>query len=113
MPMQCARERQRGYNHAYLLVQVCSLELGIPLHSDLLIRQRPTLAQVDLNPTERRQNVAGAFVCTPAFATGALFKRRILIVDDVCTTGSTLEACSAPRFAAGAITVWCLVLARQ
>ena len=112
VPLHSERERQRGYNHAYLLAQVCSLELGIPLYTDLLTRQRPTLAQVDLNPAERRQNVAGAFVCTPAFATGALFKRRILIVDDVCTTGSTLEACAAPIFAAGAIAVWCLVLAR-
>jgi ComF family protein len=112
VPLHSEREQQRGYNHACLLAQACSSALGIPLHTDLLIRQRATLAQVDLNPRDRHQNVAGAFVCTPAFATGALLKRRILIIDDVSTTGSTLEACAAPLFAAGAMTVWGLVLAR-
>lgn len=112
VPLHSEREHQRGYNHACLLAQTCSAALGIPLHTDLLIRERSTLAQVDLNPRDRRQNVAGAFVCTPPFATGALLKRRILIVDDVSTTGSTLEACAAPLFAAGAMTVWGLVLAR-
>ncbi|HJT59844.1 MAG TPA: ComF family protein [Ktedonobacteraceae bacterium] len=112
VPLHSERERQRGYNHAYLLAQVCSSALGIPLRADLLIRRRATLAQVDLHPRERRQNVAGAFACTPTFATGALLNRRILIVDDVCTTGSTLEACAAPLFAAGACAVWGLVLAR-
>ena len=112
VPLHSERERQRGYNHAHLLAQVCSSALGIPLHAQLLARQRATAAQVDLKLSDRRQNVAGAFVCSPAFATGALFKRKILIIDDVCTTGSTLEACAAPLFAAGAMSVWGLVLAR-
>lgn len=81
VPLHSEREQQRGYNHACLLAQTCSSVLGIPLHIDLLIRRRATLAQVDLNPRDRHQNVAGAFVCTPAFATGALLKRRILIID--------------------------------
>ena len=112
VPLHSEREHQRGYNHAHLLAEVCSSTLGIPLHTELLVRQRATVAQVDLKLRDRRQNVAGAFVCSPAFATGALFKRKILIIDDVCTTGSTLEACAAPLFAAGAMTVWGLVLAR-
>jgi ComF family protein len=112
VPLHPERLRQRGYNHACLLAEVCSRQLGIPLRDGLLVRQRATQAQVDLHPRDRRQNVAGAFVCSPAFATGALYKRRILIIDDVCTTGSTLEACAAPLFAAGAMTVWGLVLAR-
>ena len=112
VPLHSEREHQRGYNHAYLLAQVCSSALGIPLRADLMIRRRATLAQVDLHPRERRQNVAGAFVCTPTFAAGTLFNHTILIVDDVCTTGATLEACAAPLFAAGARAVWGLVLAR-
>ena len=74
------------------------------------------IIQVDragnLGTNERRRNVAGAFLCTPTFATRALEGRTILVIDDVSTTGATLEACAAPLFAAGAASVWGLVLAR-
>jgi len=106
------RQRQRGYNHASLLARVCSTQLGVPLYENILVRHRATLAQVDLNPKDRHQNVAGTFHCTPAFATGTLCGRRIVIIDDVCTTCATLEACAMPLFAAGAERVWGLVLAR-
>ena len=112
VPLHSERQRQRGYNHASLLAGVCSARSGIPLLEDVLVRHRATVAQVELNPKDRYQNVAGAFLCTPAFATGALYGRRIVIIDDVSTTGATLEACAAPLFAAGAEAVWGLVLAR-
>lgn len=112
VPLHSERQRQRGYNHASLLAEVCSTRLAIPLHEDVLVRHRATAAQVDLNPKDRYPNVAGAFLCTSAFATGALYGRRIVIIDDVSTTGATLEACAAPLFAAGAEAVWGLVLAR-
>jgi len=67
---------------------------------------------VGLTASERLQNVAGAFRCSPAFASGVLYGRKILIVDDVYTTGATLEACAEPLFAAGVREVWGLVLAR-
>ena len=112
VPLHSERQRQRGYNHASLLARVCSTQLGVPLYENILVRHRATLAQVDLNPKDRHQNVAGAFHCTPAFATGTLCGRRIVIIDDVCTTCATLEACAVPLFAAGAEMVWGLVLAR-
>ncbi len=112
VPLHSERQRQRGYNHASLLARVCSTQLGVPLYENILVRHRATLAQVDLNPKDRHQNVAGAFHCTPAFATGTLRGRRIVIIDDVCTTCATLEACAMPLFAAGAEMVWGLVLAR-
>jgi ComF family protein len=112
VPLHSERQQQRGYNHAYLLAEVCATRVGIPLRNDIVVRHRSTTAQVGLNHDERRRNVAGAFLCTPTFATRALEGRTILVIDDVSTTGATLEACAAPLFAAGAASVWGLVLAR-
>jgi ComF family protein len=112
VPLHRERQQQRGYNHAHLLAQVCSARIGVPLRNDVLIRHRATPAQVGLNPNERRENVAGAFLCTAAFATRALHGRTVLMIDDVYTTGATLEACATPLFAAGAAAVCGLVLAR-
>jgi len=112
VPLHRERQQQRGYNHAHLLAQVCSARIGVPLRNDVLIRHRATPAQVGLNPNERRENVAGAFLCTAAFATRALHGRTVLLIDDVYTTGATLEACATPLFAAGAAAVCGLVLAR-
>jgi predicted amidophosphoribosyltransferase len=73
VPLHSERQRQRGYNHASLLARACSARLAIPLHEGVLVRHRATVAQVDLNPKDRYPNVAGAFLCTSAFATGALY----------------------------------------
>ncbi len=112
VPLHSERQQQRGYNHACLLAEVCSAQLGIPINNSILVRHRATVAQVDLHPRERHQNVAGAFACASVSASGALNRRSIVIIDDVSTTGATLEACAAPLFAAGAKEVWGLVLAR-
>lgn len=111
VPLHSERQRQRGYNQAHLLAESCSRELQIPLQT-LLTRIRNTPAQTRLAADERRQNVAGAFRCSAGDGPEAITGRRILLIDDVCTTGATLEACAAPLFAAGARTVWGLVLAR-
>ncbi len=111
VPLHSERLRQRGYNQAQLLAVACATELGIPQSAALLVRGRPTAAQVHLSPADRQQNVAGAFLLAPAYAR-VLRGRKILLIDDVCTTGATLEACAAPLFAAGASGVWGLVLAR-
>jgi len=111
VPLHSERQQQRGFNHASLLAEVCSTNVGIPMYDNILIRHRATVAQVDLHPRERYQNVAGAFVCSSS-AKSVLNGRRILIIDDVSTTSATLEACATPLFAAGAKEVWGLVLAR-
>lgn len=112
VPLHNERQQQRGYNHAQLLAEVCASHLHIPLRDDIVVRHRATSAQVGLKAHERQQNVAGAFVCTPAFQSGSLYGRTLLIIDDVYTTGATLGACAAPLFTAGAKAVWGLVLAR-
>ncbi len=113
VPLHAQRLRQRGYNQAQLLAEVCSAELGLPLDISLLTRVRATAAQVDLSMHKRWKNMAGAFLLHPKSNPRALYKRNILLIDDVCTTGATLEACATPLFAAGANTVWGLVLARR
>jgi ComF family protein len=112
VPLHSERQRQRGYNQTSLLAEVCARQVGVPLSNHVLVRHRATSSQVGLAAQERQHNVAGAFLCTPAFATGTLSGCTILIIDDVCTTGATIEACAAPLFAAGAHAVWGLVLAR-
>ena len=112
VPLHAQRQQRRGYNQAQLLAEVCATELGLPLHPSLLTRVRDTATQKGLLRHERQQNVAGAFLLNAKDNVGVLSKRNILLIDDVCTTGATLEACATPLFAAGANTVWGLVLAR-
>ena len=112
VPLHPQRERERGYNQAQILAQACATYLHLPVYTTLLRRTRFTYAQVHLSLQDRQHNVADAFQCDPASATRTLTNRRIIIVDDVCTTGSTLAACAAPLFRAGAKEVWGLVLAR-
>jgi ComF family protein len=112
VPLHPERHAKRGYNHAALLAQVCARHLAVPCHEQMLLRHRNTLSQVGLTYSERQQNVQGAFACSPAFARGALSGKTLVIFDDVCTSGMTLEACAAPLFAAGASAVIGLALAK-
>jgi ComF family protein len=98
VPLHRARLRERGYNQAAMLADAVAEALSAPRLSGALTRVRATRAQARLGPAERRRNLAGAFrVPRPA----ALSGRSVLIVDDVITTGATLEACLAPLHAAG------------
>jgi competence protein ComFC len=108
VPLGLARLAERGYNQSSLLARPLSLALNVPYRPQVLTRARETRSQVGLTAAERRLNVSGAFTAHPNWPPGC----RILLVDDVATSGSTLEACAEALFAAGARQVYGLTLAR-
>jgi ComF family protein len=108
VPLHRKRLRARGYNQAALLAAELSRQTGLPLVEDWLVRQVDTASQArTLTAAERRRNVHEAFACT----TQDLDGERILLIDDVWTTGATLDACAAALRAAGADSVWGLTVA--
>jgi ComF family protein len=118
VPLHVARQRERGYNQAHLLACVLGQMVGLPLATNTLRRTRRTRVQVGLDATERQLNVRDAFACqVPARGEVSgqhrttVEGRQILLVDDVCTTGATLEACTMALREAGAATVWGFTLA--
>jgi len=108
VPLHRSRERQRGYNQAALLARELSLYFQRPVVEGALIRKRVTSPQVNLSADQRRRNVQGAFACIGNQLAG----RRVLLVDDVFTTGATLAAAGAALQTAGVSTVWAYTLAR-
>lgn len=108
VPLHPERERERGYNQANLLVQHFCREIG--LNSDLMALQRVrhTRPQVGLDPTARRENVEGAFRAESARVAG----KRILLLDDVFTTGATMTAASQALLDCGARQVAGICVAR-
>lgn len=110
IPVPLGRERlkERGYNQANLLAHPIALQVNRPFTPQALFRSRETGSQVGLNAQERKQNVKNAFQGRPSLVAG----KRILLVDDVATTGATLSECSTALKQAGAEHVIALTLAR-
>ena len=108
VPLHSSRERDRGYNQSELLARQLAHRVNVPLSSRGLRRTRATAVQMTLNAAQRRENVAGAFECVEPRVRGA----RVVIVDDVGTTGATLDACAQAVLKAGAAAVMGLTLAR-
>lgn len=109
VPLHRSRLRQRGFNQSLLLAYALSSRFGIPLCYDNLIRTRPTKPQVELSGAERIRNVAGAFELSDR---ADVHGRSVLLVDDVFTTGATMNECARVLREAEAAHVSVLTVAR-
>ncbi|WP_114859042.1 ComF family protein [Azospirillum brasilense] len=111
VPLHRLRLFRRRYNQAALLAQAAGRQAGRPVIPDLLVRRRSTPSQGGLDRSGRRRNVQGAFAVRPGLEARVAGK-RIVLVDDVLTTGATLSECARVLRRAGAERVDALTLAR-
>jgi ComF family protein len=110
VPLHMRRLRERGYNQSGLLARDLGKLMTLPVIDDSLCRLKDSLPQARTTTVEeRRRNVARAFNCRDDKLSG----RRVILIDDVCTSGATLEACAKAVKVAGAVSVWGLTLARE
>jgi len=109
VPLHRARQRQRGYNQAELIARPLAKLLGLPLQPVLLVRTKPRLEKHRLTRKERWSSVKGAYRTREGTR---IDKHRVLLVDDVVTTGATLDACSRALRIAGAAGVIGVTVAR-
>jgi len=110
VPLHSRRLRERGYNQSTLLARELGKLVVLPVIDNSLCRIKDSLPQARTTAIEeRRDNVKGAFACRDE----ALKARNVILIDDVCTSGATLEACALALKAGGAIPVWGLTLARE
>jgi len=110
VPLHPRRLRERGYNQSSLLARELGRRIGLSMIEDCLIRVKQAQPQVRaVDVEERRKNVADAFVCRDERVRG----KQIILIDDVCTSGATLESCAAALKNTGATSVWGLTLARE
>ena len=110
VPLHPRRLRERGYNQSSLLARKLGRRIALPVIKDCLIRVKQAQPQVRaVDVEERWRNVADAFVCRDEQVRG----KQIILIDDVCTSGATLETCAAALKSKGAASVWGLTLARE
>ncbi len=109
VPLHRARQRERGYNQAELIAQALARRIGLPCRARLLIRTQPRPEKLRLTVRERWRSVRNAFDIRE---TAAVDKLRILLLDDVLTTGATLDACSRTLREGGAESVAAITVAR-
>jgi ComF family protein len=110
VPLHPRRLRERGYNQSDLVAEELGKHIGLPVIEDCLVRVKQAQPQVKaVDVEERRRNVADAFVCRDESVSG----KRIILIDDVCTSGATLESCAAALKSKGATSVWGLTLAME
>lgn len=107
VPMYAGKRRRRGYNQAELLARALGKELGIAVYPDLVIRNRDTRPQKDLNSEERLNNLKKAF----NLRQNGVKLNTIILIDDIYTTGSTIDQISAVLLSAGCRQIYYVALA--
>jgi ComF family protein len=108
VPLNKKRWKERGYNQAEVLAKPVARIIGVLYSSNLIQRIKHTNSQVGLSLQDRQNNVADAFLASPALVK----TKNILIIDDVATTCSTMDACAKALKAAGTKNVFALTLAK-
>ncbi len=109
VPLDTARQRERGYNQSLCLARPLAWKTGLPIVTSIIKRIKKTKSQVGLSLEDRKINVAGAFKAEQKLVYG----KSILIIDDVVTTGSTINSCAEALMKADALRVYGLTLARS
>ncbi len=112
VPLYRSKRRERGFNQAELIARMAikkNVKSGLKLTTDVLVRTRPTVSQIGLTRPQRVENMRGAFrVVHPNKVAGS----RVILVDDVLTTGTTASECARVLQKAGAEKVWVATVAR-
>lgn len=111
VPLHWRRLWARRFNQSGMLAAAISRQIGVPVAAGALKRVKPTAQQVGLSRTERAANIQGAFR-VPADGKAAVTGRRLVLIDDVLTSGATVEGCARALLRAGAVNVDVLVFAR-
>jgi ComF family protein len=109
IPLHPKRKRERGYNQSELLARAIAAQTAITVNNRALIRIRSTLPQIGLSDSQRFENVRKAFKCSDA---GKISGKRILLIDDVMTTGATVSSAAQTLMEAGCFRVSVLTAAR-
>ena len=110
VPLHAKRLKERGYNQSSLIAHNLGKLSELPVVDNCLVRTRHIQPQArTANVDERRENVEGAFSCL----TDELRGKQVILIDDVSTSGATMNACAHALKEAGASTVWGLVVARE
>jgi competence protein ComFC len=110
VPLHRRRLKERGYNQSALLAHELGRLVNLSVLENSLVRQQDTPPQArTTSAEERRRNVAEAFTCVDLRLKG----KKVILIDDVATTGATLEAAAKALRNAGTSSVWALTLARE